>query len=68
MAVSLRVDADRLRFELHDDGCGFDPDEPGGSALGLLSMSERAREIGAELSIQSAPGHGTRLLLSAPLL
>lgn len=68
VAVSLRVDADRLRFELHDDGCGFDPDEPGGSALGLLSMSERAREIGAELSIQSAPGHGTRLLLSAPLL
>ena len=68
VAVSLRVDADRLRFELRDDGCGFEPAAPGGSALGLLSMSERAREIGGELQIGSAAGQGTTLTLSAPLL
>jgi PAS domain S-box-containing protein len=66
--ASLRVDADSLRFELRDDGCGFDPAAPGGNALGLLSMSERAREIGGELHIHSAPGQGTRLMLKAPLL
>ncbi len=68
VAASLRVDADSLRFELHDDGRGFDLAAPGGSALGLLSMSERAREIGGDLHIQSAPGQGTRLMLKAPLL
>ncbi|HJW12435.1 MAG TPA: PAS domain-containing sensor histidine kinase [Albitalea sp.] len=66
--ASLRVDADCLRFELRDDGCGFDPAAPGGNALGLLSMSERAREIGGELQVVSAPGQGTRLMLTAPLL
>ena len=64
----LRVEGDRLRMELHDDGCGFDPAQPVNRALGLLSMRERAREIGGELSISSAPGYGTQLALSAPLL
>jgi PAS domain S-box-containing protein len=68
VVASLCVDADSLRFELHDDGLGFDPAAPTGSALGLLSMSERAREIGGELQIDSAPGRGTHLMLSAPLL
>jgi signal transduction histidine kinase len=31
-------------------------------------MRERAREIGGELRIESAPGAGTRLVLTAPLL
>ncbi|TSD60786.1 PAS domain S-box protein [Variovorax sp. KBS0712] len=66
--VRLRVDGERLRLALHDDGCGFDPDAPEGSALGLLSMRERAREIGGELHIHAAPDAGTRLALSVPLL
>jgi PAS domain S-box-containing protein len=66
--VGLRVQDDRLLLELRDDGIGFDSAEPGRSALGLLSMTERAREIGGELAIQSTPGRGTKLLLSAPLL
>ena len=65
--VRLRVEDGRLRLALHDDGCGFDPEAPEGSALGLLSMRERAREIGGELQIHSAPGAGTRLVLSVPL-
>lgn len=66
--VRLRVEGDRLRLSLHDDGCGFDPEaRDGSSALGLLSMRERAREIGGELHIHSAPGAGTRLTLDAPL-
>ena len=34
------------------------PSRPG---LGLASMQERARLIGAELSIQSGPGQGTAI-------
>ena len=66
--VRLGVEADRLRFELRDDGIGFDVDEPANSALGLLSMEERAKEIGAELTILSRPGQGTWLELLVPLV
>jgi len=68
VGVTLRVEDQQLVLELHDDGRGFDTGAPDGSALGLLSMRERAREIGGELRIDSAPGRGTRLRLRAPLL
>jgi signal transduction histidine kinase len=50
-----------LRLAINDNGRGFDvPAAVGGvGRLGLISMRERAEEIGAELSIDSAPGHGT---------
>ena len=66
--VALGVRGDLFVLELRDNGVGFDPQAPGNSALGLLSMSERSREIGAQLRIESAPGRGTRLLLETPLL
>jgi signal transduction histidine kinase len=48
-----------------DDGVGFDPDDPGLRArrLGLTSMEERARGLGARLEIASAPGRGTTISL-----
>ncbi len=61
--VSVRLaQRDRvLTVEVTDDGIGFDP---GGAELrsrhlGLTSMEERARELGGELQIRSAPGAGT---------
>jgi len=47
---------------LKDDGCGFDTNS--GKGNGLINMKRRARNIGAELSIQSNPGRGTRIALS----
>ncbi|MEW6099308.1 MAG: PAS domain-containing sensor histidine kinase [Pseudomonadota bacterium] len=66
--AALTTEGDMLMLSLEDDGLGFDPAAQGRNALGLLSMSERAREIGAEFSLDSAPGAGTRLRLRAPLL
>lgn len=68
VAVALQIEGERFVMSLQDDGVGFDPAAQDRSALGLLSMTERAREIGAELTIRSAPGQGTRLVLSVPLL
>jgi signal transduction histidine kinase len=50
-----------LTVEVHDDGVGFDPSgaELRSRHLGLTSMEERARELGGELRIRSAPGAGT---------
>ncbi|WP_395110755.1 histidine kinase [Actinomadura sp. SCN-SB] len=48
-------------LEVGDDGRGFDPSAPAPGRLGLVGMAERARRIGADLTIDSAPGRGTRL-------
>ena len=57
-----------LRLTVADDGAGFDPDEPGvrSRRLGLTSMEERARALGGTLSIDSAPGAGTTVVLEVP--
>lgn len=40
---------------LIDDGCGFNTEV--GARNGLANMRERARSIGAQLQVSSAPGH-----------
>jgi signal transduction histidine kinase len=35
--------------------------------VGLFSMSERARAIGASLAVHSAPGTGTQITVVVPL-
>jgi PAS domain S-box-containing protein len=58
-----------LHLSIEDDGVGFDPKTVGGKArLGLVSMQERVRLVGGNLSIHSEPGHGTRIDLRVPLL
>ena len=41
---------------------------PNDRGASLLTMRERAHEIGGTLVIESAPGQGTRVLLQAPLV
>ena len=61
--VALTPDASALLLRLRDDGVGIDtqPHRPG--SMGLYSMKERAREIGATLHIRPYPGGGTELVL-----
>lgn len=67
--VRLDLTGDGSCLEIEDHGRGFDPeaarDRPG--HLGLADMSERAREIGWELSVLSRPGQGTRILVQEVL-
>jgi signal transduction histidine kinase len=55
-----------LRFEVRDDGAGFDTDaaEPG---VGLVSMRDRLAAVHGELAIVSARGKGTRVVGTIPL-
>ena len=56
----------RLRVRIVDDGLGFDVTEtPDG--FGLTGMSERVALVGGTLEIESAPGHGTRLMIELPV-
>jgi signal transduction histidine kinase len=59
--IKVRLD-DRV-LVVADDGRGFDPSAVRGRRLGLTSMAERATELGAALSVDSAPGKGTTIRL-----
>jgi len=64
--VRLNVDRDHCCLEIEDHGQGFNPeatfDQRG--HLGLAGMSERAREIGWNLSVVSRPGQGTLIRMA----
>jgi len=63
------LDSDLLRVQMRDDGHGFDLE----TALrklghwGLTTMQERARQLGGELKISTAPGHGTHIEVLVPI-
>ncbi len=64
--VALTFDALATTLTISDDGVGFDaaqrPAElAAGGHFGLLGAAERAEAVGARLTIDSAPGRGTRL-------
>jgi len=69
-SLEVRLDEgdDAVALRVRDDGVGFDPDAPArrSFSLGLTSMEERARAIGATLEIVSAPGQGTTISVEAP--
>jgi signal transduction histidine kinase len=60
--VRLNVERDgpRVRLRVSDQGRGFDTAVPCGG-FGLVSMGERARSVGGELRISSAPGQGSEV-------
>ncbi|TMK36606.1 MAG: hypothetical protein E6G58_05145 [Actinobacteria bacterium] len=49
-----------LRFEVTDDGRGFDPAVVG-YGTGLQGMADRLAAVGGELTVRSAPGAGTTI-------
>ncbi len=69
--VRLGVEDGRLAVEVEDDGRGFDAERPrrrpGWPRFGLQTMRERAAAHGAELELESVPGHGTRVAVTLPL-
>jgi len=62
--VSISCDADSLTLTVADAGCGFDRAVVPESGIGLAGMEERARMLGGQLTVDSAPGAGTRVRLS----
>jgi PAS domain S-box-containing protein len=65
--VELDEISGSLRLRISDRGSGFDPTSAEASqGLGLLSMEERLRSMGGELSVHSRPGGGTCIEASIP--
>ncbi len=63
--LRLRYDQRFLRVAVTDDGDGLPPERPAG--VGILTMRERAQELGGILKIGPAPGGGTRVEAYLPV-
>lgn len=68
--VAQKGQPPRIEVEIRDNGCGFDPlilrQAPHG--MGLSGIVERARMLGGVATINSAPGLGTTISLTLPIL
>jgi NarL family two-component system sensor histidine kinase LiaS len=63
--ISLVYNGDSVQLSLADDGCGFDASAKS-QGMGLRSIRERVSSIHGTVQVQSAPGHGTRVLVQVP--
>ena len=68
--VQLSYGEKSFELRVRDDGKGIDPtfltDEGRTGHFGLRGMRERAQQIGGQLTVWSAPGAGTEVVLSIP--
>ena len=68
--VSIRKIDDYVQLEISDDGKSFDvariQARKGNKHLGLIGMREQAEMVGGELTIQAAPGQGTKIIVRMP--
>lgn len=72
VTVTLSYLDDVVALDVRDDGTGFDPAAlpaaPGRhGGLGLVAMRERAEALGGSLTVESAPGQGTTLVVALPI-
>ena len=68
--VGIAVRDGHAEATVQDDGEGFDPalvQDGGAQKFGLHVMRERAEEVGGSVQVHSAPGEGTRVVVSVPL-
>ncbi len=66
ISVALGEDADELRFDVADDGPGFDSSDTH-EGTGLQNMRDRLGALDGRLSIVTAPGESTVVSGSVPL-
>ena len=69
ISVELQFDRDAVTLRVTDDGQGFTPDFTGDALghYGLTNMRDRAKELGGDLSISSAPKRGAVVEATIPL-
>jgi signal transduction histidine kinase len=75
VTLTLSYMGDLVALDVQDDGAGFDldralpqADDQASGGFGLRSMRERVEALGGTLSVESAPGEGTTLVIALPLV
>ena len=73
VVVKLGQDDSRVKLVVDDNGLGFSfsgqftSEELDRLRLGPISIKERTRSVGGNLTVESNPGHGARLTIEIPL-
>jgi signal transduction histidine kinase len=69
VVIEIACGATSIDLSVRDDGVGFDPEAvaAGKTGFGLFSIRERMASLGGSLSIQSAPGQGSRFDINLPV-
>jgi len=70
--VTMQQESDQIKIVVKDNGVGFDsslafPSRKNGNGFGFFSVHERLRYVGGGLDIQSKPGRGSKIVITAPL-
>jgi signal transduction histidine kinase len=67
LTIELTFEPEQVQLRVQDDGRGFEVEQAAAAGgFGLVSMRARAVAIGAQLTISSALGQGTTLLVALP--
>jgi signal transduction histidine kinase len=66
-SVRLERNGDEFFLIVADSGIGFDPLDADHAGLGLASMRERVAILKGQLTIEAAPGGGTRISVRVPV-
>ena len=64
--MSLEQEDGTVHLTVEDDGVGFDPESSSPGTLGLAGMRHRAERLGGTFTLQSEPGHGSRVEVVVP--
>jgi signal transduction histidine kinase len=68
VTIRLASSNNQGRLEISDDGIGFEPEKSQAERhRGLRNIGARARSVGAQVTIDSAPGKGTTTVVTFPL-
>jgi len=67
--VQIAVVGSQLEISVHDNGCGFNPNQtlPGRKRNGLANMRQRIESLGGQFCLTTAAGAGTRLQIGTTL-
>ena len=72
VTVEIKREGHQVHITVEDDGVGFDAGSLGravgdSQSFGLFNVRERLQYLGGQVEIESTPGQGTRVTLTAPL-
>lgn len=65
LTIAAASDEKHFSIRINDNGKGFDSSKENPGHYGLLNMKQRAEESGLTLTIQSEPGKGTHITITA---
>ncbi len=67
ITITLAESDHELRFQVADNGAGFDANSSAVKGHGFVNMADRLGAIGGKLEVHSAPGEGTKIGGMIPL-